>query len=563
MLQSAAVARVTRRASAGIGALVALVLSACEASPPLAPEGHVAVSVNPLTLTGVGDVVWDLEVRNGASPAQPVWQGRLVSSRHGDGTGAVSYVAPCDASQGSEQHVVRLWVVGVYGAVVSDPGQFAGGSTDGPGAVTGSPLAVDNPTLTSPLERSVRCEAHADARVDFDVTLARPASQGFFDVAVSFGEVFCSAKLDCCQADATGSTCASDLALLYDESGARATTMVLGFACVGPQVELHLDSIQLDCTSPADGFTVDLAVDPSGAPGNQCSAGAIADCPAVTAPGALDADQYLFQVGVYRGASAQAGGSDGLTMAHWNVALGVRRPAIEACWLRTRATASDEALDTGGVVPAGAVYPYVRWDAPLDACVTEPLTFGDPEAMVRTEYTSTAGGGTAFAYTSDADAVTSERCGAPCVAGTCVGGECRCPTPDAVAPAPSCAAAVSSATVLDIEAGAYHTCAIMGDRSVRCWGRASDGQLGDGDVEGYLGMGRNPIPVTALGTSQVRQLAAGTSHTCALLLDGTVHCWATTRSGSSETARPRPACRRSRSSRGPASTSTARRSSGP
>ena len=65
----------------------------------------------------------------------------------------------------------------------------------------------------------------------------------------------------------------------------------------------------------------------------------------------------------------------------------------------------------------------------------------------------------------------------------------------------------------------------MDDRTVRCWGRGVDGQLGNG-----LATGSN-APVTVTGISNAVAISAGFSHTCAVLVDGTMRCWGTDLSG--------------------------------
>jgi alpha-tubulin suppressor-like RCC1 family protein len=71
-----------------------------------------------------------------------------------------------------------------------------------------------------------------------------------------------------------------------------------------------------------------------------------------------------------------------------------------------------------------------------------------------------------------------------------------------------------------IVGGAFHTCALMGDGGVKCWGYNGAGQLGDGtDVERWT-----PGDVAELG-SDVIALAAGDSHSCAIVRGGGVKCW--------------------------------------
>lgn len=72
----------------------------------------------------------------------------------------------------------------------------------------------------------------------------------------------------------------------------------------------------------------------------------------------------------------------------------------------------------------------------------------------------------------------------------------------------------------DISAGGGHTCAILVGGSIKCWGANYSHQLGDGTVF------PSQVPVTVLGLSaQAVKVAAGGSHTCAILVSGGVQCW--------------------------------------
>ena len=74
--------------------------------------------------------------------------------------------------------------------------------------------------------------------------------------------------------------------------------------------------------------------------------------------------------------------------------------------------------------------------------------------------------------------------------------------------------------VIGLGSGGFHNCVILSDHTVQCWGRNQDGQLGNGNSTTDSG---TPQPVT--GLTGVVALAAGGYHTCALLTDATVRCW--------------------------------------
>lgn len=84
-------------------------------------------------------------------------------------------------------------------------------------------------------------------------------------------------------------------------------------------------------------------------------------------------------------------------------------------------------------------------------------------------------------------------------------------------------------TVQSLTAGAAHTCAILDDASIRCWGDNDSGQLGLGDTtargtsKSQMGSALAPVPI---GTGRsAKAIAAGARHTCAILDDGSVKCW--------------------------------------
>jgi alpha-tubulin suppressor-like RCC1 family protein len=70
-----------------------------------------------------------------------------------------------------------------------------------------------------------------------------------------------------------------------------------------------------------------------------------------------------------------------------------------------------------------------------------------------------------------------------------------------------------------IAVGGAHTCALLTDGTVRCWGANYRGQLGDGTTT------FSSAPVRVEGLSDIVAIAAGDRHTCALRREGTVWCW--------------------------------------
>ncbi len=79
---------------------------------------------------------------------------------------------------------------------------------------------------------------------------------------------------------------------------------------------------------------------------------------------------------------------------------------------------------------------------------------------------------------------------------------------------------------IQVSAGGLHTCALLADGTVWCWGDGSAGQLGQDESLD------SPTPVAVQGLPGVAtQIDAGGYHTCALLADGGVACWGENRFG--------------------------------
>ncbi len=88
-------------------------------------------------------------------------------------------------------------------------------------------------------------------------------------------------------------------------------------------------------------------------------------------------------------------------------------------------------------------------------------------------------------------------------------------------------------TALAVAAGAAHTCAILDTGAVSCWGANELGQLGQGNLAA-LGDDETPADVAPLNLGAGRTataITAGSGHTCAILDNGSVLCWGYAASG--------------------------------
>jgi alpha-tubulin suppressor-like RCC1 family protein len=72
---------------------------------------------------------------------------------------------------------------------------------------------------------------------------------------------------------------------------------------------------------------------------------------------------------------------------------------------------------------------------------------------------------------------------------------------------------------IDLAVGSNHACALRKSGAVYCWGLNDLRQLGNGTTN----EGRTPTPVVGIGGAL--QISAGASFTCALLADKTISCW--------------------------------------
>ena len=353
---------VGERALRTLAAVAALSAGCGEVTPtPGAFDGgRVAISVAPLSLEGVTDAHYTVRVTNAADGGgEVVWERTsLTSGQYGDGAGSLSYVGPCDAEAGTNSVTVTLDALYERNGVPISEDTY-----DNPGALT----------------RNVACVANTDVSVVFDIAIARDAQQGFFDVAVNFDNIFCSAKLDCERDDG------ADLDLLHHPTtSGRDMTAVFGSACTGDpsaaSTFLYMNDLSIVCDGPgADSLGFDpVTLNPTGL-GNIDT----------NASGSSDADGYLFGAAIYRGTEQLAG------MAYWNISLGLdesKFPNAGNCTLTARATASADAwphTTSGFPLPEGAVYPVIEWNVQLSDStkrVCESHAVNQPDSGVATVY---------------------------------------------------------------------------------------------------------------------------------------------------------------------------------
>jgi len=90
-------------------------------------------------------------------------------------------------------------------------------------------------------------------------------------------------------------------------------------------------------------------------------------------------------------------------------------------------------------------------------------------------------------------------------------------------------------TAIQLTAGPGRACATLNDGLIKCWGLNQSGELGLGDTQwrgdgpGEMGAA---LPTVDLGPGRTTlQITAGGSHTCAVLDDRTMKCWGANQAG--------------------------------
>lgn len=80
-------------------------------------------------------------------------------------------------------------------------------------------------------------------------------------------------------------------------------------------------------------------------------------------------------------------------------------------------------------------------------------------------------------------------------------------------------AATTVARFIQVDAAETHSCAITGAGEAYCWGLGYDGQLGAGGIN----VGNAPVAVTT--TQRFMRIVTGQTHSCGLNQDSVAYCW--------------------------------------
>jgi len=148
-------------------------------------------------------------------------------------------------------------------------------------------------------------------------------------------------------------------------------------------------------------------------------------------------------------------------------------------------------------------------------------------------YTYCEGTDTLRTCGDDLVSASTKTCAGLCTAGACVAPTCgdkkteageECDDGNAVAGDGCEPTTCHESAVTALALGGNHSCALLRDGYVRCWGNNDFGQLGQGSTAFLADKQPYEVPVIDVGGS-VTALAAGRDHTCALLTDGGVRCW--------------------------------------
>jgi hypothetical protein len=388
-----------------------------EDETPEAARGQAIIGIAPLTFEGATNVCWRVTVTNGPQrTGEIVWQmDSVCADEFGDERGGIAYVGSCDATTGDNSVTIEL--LDIYTDPNGNTSRVDPSEYQNPCGLVENWTDVETRVLKDgedpyPLcTRNVICLENKDTPVAFDVTVVRDANQGFFDIAVRFDEIFCSAKLDTCTVDEDGKQ--TPIELLFDAEGEPAPTAVLALACSAQPGEdvntiLHMSSVTLDCPPPFE----DIHLDPSAGDGGNVWRfdGSPAD------PNPEDA---VIQYAVYEDTELLECGGESCNKRFWSLAIGLDPTRLPSgCYIRATATTTDggfpdEAGEPTGRFPDRGGYALISYATRITksggelACVQDGLNDGGGVSVVFPEPTAKCAPD--FCYFQDASGTWNDR----------------------------------------------------------------------------------------------------------------------------------------------------------
>ncbi len=199
---------------------------------PLQFDSVLKVCYDIAVYDGIGTLLWQAGVPNlNWDQGDPT---TICSDEFGTGSGGdIQYIGDCDPT--FNPNAIAITIDGIYtinGRLEDD--------------VDWLPTC----TVADPCFQYVECLPDGNVLVEFNILVMRSANQGFFDIAVKFDDVFCSAKVDCTY-DAAG----TEPIMAVHHDGLERQTAVVGLACTaGPDTTeediasvLHVNDVRIAC----------------------------------------------------------------------------------------------------------------------------------------------------------------------------------------------------------------------------------------------------------------------------------------------------------------------------
>ncbi len=187
-----------------------------------------------------------------------------------------------------------------------------------------------------------------------------------------------------------------------------------------------------------------------------------------------------------------------------------------ACWIEADGTASCIGSGGSGRLGVGDFDNATEPVTVLDSAGTASLS-GLVDLAVGPGHTCAWTATTLYCWGSNSDGqlgtpAPHTACGAPPDVYDC-------------APLPIAVPGVDASRLVALDLGWEHTCALLDDGAVLCWGSARAGGIGNGTIVS------SPVPTEPMGVTGVTDIEVGGGTTCALLTNGRVMCWGTANVG--------------------------------